>query len=215
MPFMSRKLLIAACALMPALAQAHPHVFVESNLEELRSDDGLAREIRHVWRFDEMFSSTVLLDFDDNGNGQLDPAELDTIAAEVKKNISKFNFYTEVRAGRDVANFYEPDPFLVDYKDGQIIMILAMELENPQQMKGSGFKVAVSDPTYYVAMELWDNSHVQLAGNTTGCKWDIVRPDFDKLLRENPEIANDDYGGTWESGLPADAFLTWVHFECE
>lgn len=210
-----RSSLFAVLAAMPCGALAHPHVFVESNLEIVRNAEGFATEIRHVWRFDELFSSSVLLDFDENGNGKLDPSELDTIAAEVKKNIAEFNFYTEVRNGDAVVNFYEPDPFIVDYDGGQILMILALELEKPQDMAGRGFRVAVADPTYYVAIELADEQHITVSGEGRGCFWTIARPDFDKLLSENPEIANDDYGGTSQSGLAADAFLTWVNFTCQ
>lgn len=193
---------------------AHPHVFVEASVEIVRNDEGHATHIRHVWRFDALFSTMVLIDFDENGDNKLDEGERSTIAEETKGNLAQFNFYTEIRAGGKIVNFFEPDPFLVDFEGGQMLMILSLELEKPQPMQGETFKIAVSDPTYYVAMELVDEKVIHLSGLETGCNWSIARPDFDKLLAENPEIANDDYGGTAESGLEADAFLTWVNFKC-
>ena len=78
---------------------AHPHVFIEANLEVVRNDKGEATEIRHVWRFDELFSSSLFLDFDENGNGKLDENELQEIAGITKESIAKYNFYTEIRNG--------------------------------------------------------------------------------------------------------------------
>ena len=45
-------------------AFAHPHVFVDANIEIVRNDKGEFTELRHVWRFDELFSATIILDFD-------------------------------------------------------------------------------------------------------------------------------------------------------
>lgn len=208
-------LLALAVFLLPALpVRAHPHVFVEANLEILRDSTGAATEIRHVWRFDELFSSTVLLDFDGNGDGVLDDEELQEVAGTVKKSIADYNFYTEVRNDGAAVDFYEPDPFFVDYQDGQIIMILALELAAPQKL-GDGFKVAVSDPTYYVAIEIADQGAVQVGGVSAGCGWDIQRPDFDALFAANQQTQTEDFFASPEAvTLGSDEYLTWVEFAC-
>ena len=46
-------------------AFAHPHVFVEASLEIVLDKDGRFSKLRQVWRFDELFSATVVLDFDE------------------------------------------------------------------------------------------------------------------------------------------------------
>jgi ABC-type uncharacterized transport system substrate-binding protein len=38
---------------------AHPHVFADARLEVDVAPDGHVEVMRHVWRFDEVFSSTV------------------------------------------------------------------------------------------------------------------------------------------------------------
>lgn len=196
--------------------KAHPHVFANANLEIVRNDEGMATEIRHVWRFDEIFSSSVLLDFDADGDGKLDVSELETVANTVKGNISEFNFYTEVRQGTVVANFYEPEPFLVDYADGQLTMIFALELEKPEKMGATGFRVAVSDPTYYVAIELDDTNSVTVSGNASGCSSTIERPDFDALWAKDAErMARVLAAAPDEEVEASDDFLTWVNFKCE
>ncbi|MEC9463046.1 MAG: DUF1007 family protein, partial [Pseudomonadota bacterium] len=48
----------------PALS--HPHIFAEARVEIVAADDGTLKELRNVWRFDDIFSSSVLMDFDKN-----------------------------------------------------------------------------------------------------------------------------------------------------
>lgn len=204
-----------AAFLVPAGASAHPHVFAEANLEIVRNEAGEATEIRHVWRFDEFFSATVVLDFDANGNGELDRSELGEVARIVNESLADFNFYTEVRQGEAVIDFYEPDPFLVDFQNGQIIMILAMQLVSPQMMGPEGFRVAVSDPTYYVAIDFLDIAAVQVSGNSGNCTSQIVVPDWDALYAQDAQRLADLFAaGPDEEVEASEDYLTWVEFSC-
>ena len=77
--------LAAALGLLLATpALSHPHIFAEARLEIVGADDGTVKELRNVWRFDEVFSSSVLLDFDQNTNLKLDEAELAELEERVK-----------------------------------------------------------------------------------------------------------------------------------
>ncbi|MCB1385193.1 MAG: DUF1007 family protein [Nitratireductor sp.] len=207
----------AACILplAPPAAFAHPHVWIEANLEIVRNEAGEATQIRHVWRFDELFSSSLILDFDENGNGELDRAELDTIGKETRQSLGEYNFYTEVRNGEAVVDFYEPDPYLVDWENGRLIMIMALELTAPQKIGPQGFKVAVSDPTYYVAVELTSEDPVKVSGKGADCTYDITVPDWDALYaRDAQKLADLFSAGADEKVEASDDYLTWINFSC-
>ena len=204
---------LGAVAVQPVWA--HPHVWIEANLEIVRNDKGEATQIRHVWRFDELFSSSLLLDFDNNGNGQLDEKELEEIAKVTRESLSEYNFYTEVRSGSDIVDFYEPEPYIIDIKDGQLLMIMALELTKPQPMGKEGFKVAVSDPTYYVAVELPDPTAVTVSGNGKTCTSQIVVPDFDELYARDAKRLEELFAaGPDEKVEASEDYLTWVEFSC-
>jgi ABC-type uncharacterized transport system substrate-binding protein len=209
----------AAAALLAALgagpAAAHPHVFVEANVEIVRNGEGAVTEVRHVWRFDELFSSTVLLDFDGNGNGKLEPAELDSVSDVVTKSIAEYDFYTEMRAGADPAEFSPPPRVMVAYEDEQVLMFFPLKLKKPV---AGDFRVAVADTSYYVAIEIADDAAVQVTGPAADtCRTAIARPDFDALIAKNSRkmaeyfnknstAANVDLGDEW---------LTWISLECK
>ena len=63
-------------AIMPGLACAHPHVFVDNRVTFL-FDGSRLTGFRENWLFDEVFSDQLLQDFDTNHDGQFSKAESD------------------------------------------------------------------------------------------------------------------------------------------
>jgi len=204
-----------ALAAIPAAALAHPHVFVEANLEVVRDKQGAVTEMRHVWRFDELFSSTVLLDFDTDGDGKLSAAELDEVSKVVTESIGEFNFYTEVRLDSKPQEFVGPQKIMVDYVDGQVLMFFAATMKTPIAVHNRDFRVSVSDPTYYVSLEIADESAVQISGDGAKCSAAIQRPDFDKLYSQNSQTLTEQFFEDPAKSSLGDAWLSWVIFQCD
>jgi len=83
---------------------AHPHVFAEARLDVVVSGDGEVDSLRHVWRFDDLFSSTVLLEFDANQDLELDQAELEEVSSVVYQSLAEFDYFQIVSAnGKQIA----------------------------------------------------------------------------------------------------------------
>jgi ABC-type uncharacterized transport system substrate-binding protein len=140
---------------------------------------------------------------------------LATISRETKISLKDYGYYTKVKNGDQEIALKSPDPYITDFKDNQLIMVLAMALEEPVKMEASGFKVSVSDPTYYVAVELPDNQSVIVSGEGAACQYDIVRPDFDALwAKDERRMAELFDAGPDEKVEASDDYLTWVEFKC-
>jgi ABC-type uncharacterized transport system substrate-binding protein len=204
---------MAVCC--PVAVNAHPHVMVEANLEIMRNDAGEAIELRHVWRFDELFSTTVVLDFDANGNNAMEPDELAKVSETVSKSIAEQEYFTEVRVGDDAVEYKPPKRIMVDYIDGQVLMFFALGFEKPIKMTGLPLKVAVSDPTYYVAMDIPGETAVQVTGKGAACGVDIVVPDYDKLMAQNQAMLTEQFFNNPENADLGDEWLTWVNVACK
>jgi ABC-type uncharacterized transport system substrate-binding protein len=210
-----KTILAAMMASMPAAALAHPHVFAEANLEIVRDGSGEVTELRHVWRFDELFTSTVVLDFDADGDGKLDTTELDEVSSVVTESIGEYDYYTAVRLDGRVIDFQRPERIMAMLEGEQLLMFFALKLEAPLAVTGGKFAVAVSDPTYYVAMEIADEAAVQVSGSSGGCGIAIARPDFDELLARSPQTLTEQFFENPEGAVLGDEWLTWVNFECK
>jgi len=206
--------LLTVLALAPAMAQAHPHVFADARLEIVMGDDGHVAELHNIWRFDEVFSSSVLMDFDKNTNLTLDPAELEEIGRTVLTSLEEFSYYTTLTANGKTVKVVKPDVINVDYKDGQLLMIFAIKPASPMPLKGK-LTFGIYDPTLYASIDFPSDQDVVLMGKLDTCKSAIVRPDPDEVLAENKanltEAFFNDPAGTDMSKL----FATRAEVTCQ
>lgn len=196
-------------------AAAHPHVFAEANLEIVRDADGAVLSLRHVWRFDPLFSSTVMLDFDTDANGTLEPSELDEVSSVVTRSIGEQGWFTEVRLGLRQLEFEAPDKIMVDYVEGQVLMFFETEFEKPVETGTASFRVSVADPTYYVAMDIVGEAAVQVTGKGSECQIAISRPDYDQLYAQNQSTLTEQFFEDPETVSFGDEWFTWVDMTCD
>ena len=93
-------LLVLAIAMLGAgrIAWAHPHVWIYATVAA-KFEAGAIDTLEIGWTFDEMYSSFVIEDYDKNGNGSLDQAELDTMAADSVESLKDFSYLTYLVIG--------------------------------------------------------------------------------------------------------------------
>lgn len=185
---MTRKLALTAffaSLLLPAAAFAHPHIFVEARLEVVAGDDGHVKELRNVWRFDEVFSSTVMLDFDKNANLKLDPEELAAVGKTVKQSLADFDYYTNITQNGQKIDIAAPEVINVDFKEGQLLMFFVVKPATPMPLKGD-MTFGVWDPTLYTSMDFASDKDIVVLGDGfKACQHKVVRPNPDEVIAQN------------------------------
>lgn len=203
-----------ATLLMPALADAHPHIFAEARLEIVSDDEGAVSELRNVWRFDELFSSSVVLDFDKNANATLDPDELAEVGQTVLESLAEYNYYTTISDNGKSVKVSRPDRITVDYKDNQLLMMFAVKPAEAMPLKGK-LTFGVYDPTMYTAMDFPTDEDLTVVGDKIkACKHQVVRPDPDEVLAENKDTLTDAF---WNDPTGTDMsklFATRIEVTC-
>ncbi|MCW4116369.1 DUF1007 family protein [Aurantimonas sp. MSK8Z-1] len=182
-----RRLALAGAMLLGSAggALAHPHVFAEAHMEVVGAPDGTLAAVRNVWRMDEMFSSSVLVDYDKNANGTLDDDELEAVGETVRESIAEWDFYTFVTdAGRPVA-LKPPEAIHALYEDGQLLMFFEMQPASPLALKGRKLTFANFDETFFVAFDVPDGEGgFQLVDMPASCTKSVVVPDEDEAAKE-------------------------------
>jgi len=196
-----------------ALPNAHPHVFVEANMELVINDKNQFTELRHVWRFDELFSSTMIIDFDANGDGELDETEIGEITKTIHQSISEYDFYTALRAGTKVINFYEPKKLNAYMEDGQMIMFFSIEPENPHDFSKAPLRISASDTSYYVAFEFTEKNII-LKENSESCKSKVTVPNYDELYASNSDTLSEAFFSNPDNPELGDEFFSWAEIAC-
>jgi ABC-type uncharacterized transport system substrate-binding protein len=161
------------------LAQAHPHVFADSKMEIVGTKDGKLAALRNIWRFDELFSSSVVVDFDKNGNGTLDPPELEEVGKTVLGSIAEWEFYTFVSIGGRDIKLKPPHQIRGLYDHGQLTLFFEMVPAEPVDLKTQKVTFSVYDESYFVAFDFADEKAYQLLDLPKSCKKEFTRPDPD------------------------------------
>lgn len=178
-------------ALAPLPALAHPHIFTDARLEVIAAPDGTLAEMRNVWRFDEMFSSSVLLDFDKNSNLKLDPDELAEVGKTVLESLEEYHYYTTITLAGKTLDLGKPDAIHVDYQDGQLLMFFSIKTKEPMKLQGR-MTFGVWDPTMYTAIDFNKDTDMVTEGAAfKSCKHTVVRPNPDEVLAQNQTTLTD------------------------
>ncbi|WP_062208254.1 DUF1007 family protein [Aureimonas sp. AU12] len=170
---------LGALAALARTAEAHPHVFAESRMEIVGNAEAQLVSVRNIWRFDELFSSSVVVDFDKNGNGTLDPDEIEAVSATVLQSIAEWDFYTFVTvAGRDI-KLEPPKQIRGLFDHGQLTLLFEMAPAEPVDLKKQPVTFSAYDESYFVAFDFTDETAYQLLDLPKTCRKTFTQPDPD------------------------------------
>jgi len=164
-----RLLLALGALLIPAVAQAHPHVWVDTAAEILFDASGQITAIRHHWRFDEGFSAYALQGLDADGDGLYSPAELEPLARENVESVGEFDYFTFLSIGDYTAGYAAPTEYSLDYDGTRLTLHYTLPLAQPFHSK-SPVLLEVYDPEYYVAFAMPSVEAVRLVDAPADCR---------------------------------------------
>lgn len=198
---LAARLGVAALAFAPVPALAHPHVFVDAHMEIVGGKGAEVASIRNIWRFDELFSSSVVVDFDKNGNGTLDPEELEAVSETVRKSIAEWSYYTFLTTGNHDVKLNPPDVIRGKYDGGQLTLFFEMKPAETVDLAKEKVDFSVFDESYFVAFDFPDVERFKLLDLPASCKREFSRPDPDadaedwmaqvSMLKPNQQIPSD------------------------
>ncbi len=208
-------LALALTLLAPVGAEAHPHVFADARLELTIAPDGTIQRLAHVWRFDDVFSSTVLMEFDKNGDLQLDRKELADLSQTINKSIAEYKYFQSVLADGHDVKMAKPTDLAADFIDQRLLIIFTSKPEKPLKLQpGHTVSFGIYDPTFYTAIDFAKDSDLVVKGLPKGCASKVVRPNPDEALAQNQATLTasffDDPAGTNMSKI----FATRLEITC-
>ncbi|WP_434711477.1 DUF1007 family protein [Rhizobium sp. YTUHZ045] len=207
-------LITALLSLAPAAAFAHPHIFVEARLEVVAGADGSVEELRNVWRFDEVFSSSVVMDFDKNTDLKLEPNELAQVGKTVKQSLADYDYYMNLTINGKSITVQQPDIIHVDYKNGQLLMFFAVKPAEKMPLKGR-LTFGVYDPTLYTSIDFpTDNELTTVGDGFKACKHQVVRPDADEVISQNKQSLTDAFFNDPTGTNMSKLFATRLELTC-
>jgi ABC-type uncharacterized transport system substrate-binding protein len=136
-----------------ASVSAHPHVFIDNYVSFVFDDNGLAG-IRQRWIFDEMTSSSFLLDYDSDHNNSLNPQEIAQLKAEAFDNLKGYDYMTEIRiAGKDFPVQFITG-FTASVSAGQLVYEFTIPCHSKAASTAKELRLLIFDPEYFIDFQL-------------------------------------------------------------
>ena len=123
------------------------------------------KALRHLWRFDDLFSSTVMMEFDKNSDLKLDDAELKDVADTVSSSLAEYKYFQLVTAdGKDVA--MKPPPHLMaNFDNDQLIILFEIRSRRSRSSSAGKIDFGVYDPTFYTAIDFTEDANMAVEGH--------------------------------------------------
>lgn len=194
-------------------ASAHPHIFAEARLDVMVDAGRTVTSLRNLWRFDDLFSSTVLVEFDKNKDLKLDDTELQAISDTIYKSLAEYDYFQLVSVnGKDVA-IAQPKQLIATFEDNQLVVLFETTPKEPLKLVGK-VDFGIYDPTFYTAIDFTEDDHMSVSQPLDGCKRQVIRPDPDEAIAQNQDKLTEDFFNQPGGNDMSKIFATRLEIEC-
>ncbi len=210
--------LAAAVAISAAgPACAHPHVFIDTQVEVIFDQAGKASQVRITWIYDDFFSLSILADqgFDPDGDGKLTEDE--------RRRLPGFDMHWEAGypgdsyalSGDTPLKLGPPHDYTADFVDGKLVSTHLRDIEPTVDPVDRPLVIRSYDPSYYVEYTI--TAPPKVTGRE-GCKVALVEPDLtaaDKQLQDALSNYSADMDVEMDYPAVGAAFADEVRIQCE
>ena len=206
-------LLATPLCLVTSPAMVHPHVFAEAKLEISIEPNGKVGKLSHIWRFDDIFSETVMFEFDKDADGKISPAEQAEISKTIVESIGEYNYFEAVADNGKEVKMAKPADLLASF-DGKVLVISYSNAPvDPVLMKGT-VSFGIYDPTFYTAIDFIENTDLAIKGAPPACKSKVIRPDADEALAQNQGTLTEQFFNDPQGTDMSKIFATRLELTC-
>ena len=145
-----------------APAAAHPHVFIENKVAFV-FDAGKVTALRLAWAFDDVFSDSLLMQFDADGDGMFDDLESKAVGEGTLPNLKMFHYFTYVFVDGKQLDPIDPTEFVARADDRRIVTFqMKVPLPQPVDPSTAALATEIYDSEYYVQVDLAQQDPVSL-----------------------------------------------------
>lgn len=132
----------------PRIAQAHPHVFIDSSLN-LHFEDNCLKSIDVIWTFDDMSSDMFLIDLDTNADGALTQAEWNKQRPDIESYLAEHSFFVHVLLNDKKMSLTKVSNFVATFEKGTLKYKMNIPLAVAKKSTVQQMQIAIFDPSYY------------------------------------------------------------------
>ncbi len=138
------------------IALCHPHIFIDAELLFVFDDRGLAG-VKERWVFDEMFSQSLLVDFDSDNDGKLNKDDVSRLRDIFYENTKEYNYFNIITIDGRKFPIERLNNFTVSIEDNRIVYEFFVSCPvRVEPNKKKRVKVLLFDETIYTHLLIED-----------------------------------------------------------
>lgn len=149
------RLLIFLLCTFSASVSAHPHLFIDIMAKFMLTDSMLSG-VNVFWDFDEMYSATLIEEFDVNGNGTFEKPEYVNIQKEAFSYTANSNYFMVVTWKKNLLQVTETKHFVATIlPDKKIRYSFFVPFDiRLSDLADTKLVMSFNDPSMYIAFDL-------------------------------------------------------------
>ncbi len=206
-------IICAAAAIVASPASSHPHVFAEAKLSLVLNPNGTVEKLSHVWVFDDVFSSTVLVEFDTDQDLKLSAAELQEVQNTIVESIGEFNYFQTIKSNGSEITMVRPPNLTARMDDQTLVISFDSSPEKILPLHGT-VSFGIYDPTFYTAIDFVEDTDMTAPVLPAGCAAKVVRPDPEEAMAQNQKNLTDAFFQTTDPATMSQLFATRLEVTC-
>ena len=155
----------------PRPTLAHPHVWIKGSVELIFA----GREIRAMevtWTLDDLYSTLVREDFDADGDGVMNEAELaEVVRMQLEEDLAPYSYFTHLTIGGERLRVTEVENFRARFEDDLLSFTFMVQMPKAVDPTKTEFAFGLYDEEYFIEFGLYGEDAIRMSGDAeTACK---------------------------------------------
>jgi len=191
---------------------AHPHSWIDIEVDIAFDPAGQVRALKQSWIFDEAYTAYVAVKPGRGGARQPDPKRLAEIAREMMINLREFGYFTRIeREGKPIETGPVTESAAV-LRGARLVVSFVLPIAAAADVRAKPISYAVFDPTYFVEIVHTDPvKSIRLIDAPAGCAAKLRPPQPDPEIAARAQALDRTQSGGSELG---GAFAEKVTIRC-
>lgn len=176
-------------ALVPALAHAHPHVWIDMRSGVSFTADGKIDGMNIEWTFDDGYTQAALEGLDVNADGDYSADELAPLTKENIESLKEYEYFTVMRRNGEKLPIGDVAEYGQRWSNNKLSLHFKVPLKEPLDPHGGTFVAKVYDPDFFIAIDYVKDDPVSVDGTMpAGCSMEVKPVPTDAELDQTREM---------------------------
>lgn len=158
-------------------AGAHPHGWIDLEVDIRFDAEGRITGLHQTWLFDEGYTAFSTQGSDLDGDGRPDQDQLDALLQENLGNLRAYGYFTSVRQAGQPLAFGEPAELATRMEGDRLQIGFLLPLADAAVPRGEPVSYAIYDPSYFIEMVHAEIAEpIRMADAPEDCRYQMLPP---------------------------------------